>query len=70
MLNTMLNAAVDPITVDLLLTLWAAACLLGLWVAAAVVLPWSPEQFEELDEELEQLRRVAVPQPAFAPRRG
>lgn len=63
MLSTL---TVDPLTLDLIFTAWAVACLLGLWMAAAVVLPWEPEDFEELDEELARLRQAAAPQPALA----
>lgn len=63
-------SAIDPVTVDLLLTVWACACLVGLWMAAAAVLPWTSEEFEELDASLAELRELTVAEPVPVRRRA
>ncbi|MCB9759837.1 MAG: hypothetical protein H6739_08390 [Alphaproteobacteria bacterium] len=57
----------DAVTVDLLLTIWASACLLGLWVASAFVLPWTDKELEEVDVALASLMTARLPRPQPAP---
>ena len=57
----------DPRALELLFTLVGCVALLGLWVAAAAVLPWTDAELDEVARGFAELRGLR--RPALAPAR-
>lgn len=53
----------DTLTMDLLFTISASSSLVALWIATAVVLPWTDAEMDEVDEDLAKLADAFTPEP-------
>lgn len=53
----------DPRTLELVSTVLGCGALLALWVGAAMVLPWSEDELNEVSLSFAALRGLARPAP-------